>query len=56
MEQSINDFEEIYIENEYEHIYGYKNGVAVEIVEPHSKEFKRVKELVEKNFNGIVRY
>lgn len=40
----INDFDEIYIENEYEHIYGYKNGEAIEIVPPHSPEFKQERE------------
>ena len=39
-----NDFDEIYIENEHEHIYGYKDGEAVEIVPPHSPEFEQMKE------------
>lgn len=38
------EFDEIYIENEYEHIYGYKNGEAVEIVPPHDPSFKQVRE------------
>jgi len=28
------DYDEIIVDKDYEHIYGYKNGEAVEIVEP----------------------
>jgi len=56
MEQNINGFDEIYIEREYEHIYGFKHGRPVEILEPHSRDFERVKELIEKSYKGMINY
>ncbi len=32
-------FDEIIIELDHEHIYGYRNGEAVEIIEPHAFNF-----------------
>lgn len=44
MQGRTDEYDEIIIENEYEHIYGYKGGEAVEIVPPHSPEFEQERE------------
>ena len=31
------DYDEIVVDKDYKHIYGYKNGEAVEIIEPRNE-------------------
>ena len=44
-------FDEIIIELDHEHIYGYTNGEAVEIIEPHAFNFSTALDYTRRRIN-----